>query len=216
VLVGAVTVLVAAAMRAWHPGRDALRGLETASCDGWRWPVKTLSDRRAGLVSRTPRQTTIAALRRLRPPATLTARTPGAETTTYRLQARLVGIQPMQDGDTYLVIADPRTGGTMIAEFPTGWCASSASASARRSMARASASVLRACRPTFGTYTHLSGTATLTGVGFFDKKEHQRGIAPNGIELHPVLSFSSWDCQQTGAHSPASDEDTARRAPAEG
>jgi hypothetical protein len=155
VLVGAVTVLVAASVRAWHPLRDSPRDLQVASCEGWRWPVKTLSDKRAGLVSMTSRRTTVAALRQLQPPAKLTARTLGVETTTYRLQARLVGIQLMQDGDSYLVIADPRTGGTMIAEFPMGWCANSASPAARQAMARASASLLRACRPTLGTYAPL-------------------------------------------------------------
>ena len=27
----------------------------------------------------------------------------------------------------------------------------------------------------------------ITGVGFFDYLHGQRGVAPNGIELHPVL-----------------------------
>jgi hypothetical protein len=36
-----------------------------------------------------------------------------------------------------------------------------------------------------------------TGVGFFDKKHGQRGIAPNGVELHPVLSFRSANCERT-------------------
>lgn len=27
----------------------------------------------------------------------------------------------------------------------------------------------------------------ITGVGFFDYVHGQRGVAPNGIELHPVL-----------------------------
>jgi hypothetical protein len=215
VLVGAVTVLAAAAVRAWQPFRNSPRSFDTASCDGWRWPVKTLTDKRAGLVNTSSQPTTIAAMRRLRAPAKLTVRTLGVETTTYRLHAKLVGIQLMPDGDTYLVIADPRTGGAMIAEFPMGWCANSASPAARQSMARASASLIRACRPTSGTYAQLSGTATLSGVSFFDKREGQRGIAPNGIELHPVLSFSSSNCRHTGATSPATDKDTARRAPAD-
>jgi hypothetical protein len=29
----------------------------------------------------------------------------------------------------------------------------------------------------------------LTGVGFWDEIHGQTGVAPNGIELHPVLSF---------------------------
>jgi hypothetical protein len=31
--------------------------------------------------------------------------------------------------------------------------------------------------------------ARLTGVGFFDRKHGQLGVAPNGVELHPVLDI---------------------------
>ena len=31
----------------------------------------------------------------------------------------------------------------------------------------------------------LTGTATITGVAFFDVSHGQRGVAPNGVELHP-------------------------------
>jgi hypothetical protein len=29
----------------------------------------------------------------------------------------------------------------------------------------------------------------MTGVGFFDRIHGQTGVAPNGIELHPVLDI---------------------------
>jgi hypothetical protein len=41
----------------------------------------------------------------------------------------------------------------------------------------------------------LNGTATISGVGFFDKTHGQNGGADNGIELHPVLRFSSSTCR---------------------
>ncbi|MSQ21739.1 MAG: DUF3761 domain-containing protein [Dehalococcoidia bacterium] len=31
----------------------------------------------------------------------------------------------------------------------------------------------------------------MTGVGFFDLIHGQRGVAPNGIELHPVLAIKA-------------------------
>ena len=31
--------------------------------------------------------------------------------------------------------------------------------------------------------------AKITGVAFFDFKHGQTGVAPNGIELHPLLGF---------------------------
>jgi hypothetical protein len=30
----------------------------------------------------------------------------------------------------------------------------------------------------------------VTGIGFFDFIHGQTGVAPNGVELHPVLSIS--------------------------
>jgi hypothetical protein len=38
----------------------------------------------------------------------------------------------------------------------------------------------------------------VTGVGFFDVKHGtpQTGVAPNNIELHPVLKLSGIDCQR--------------------
>jgi len=33
-------------------------------------------------------------------------------------------------------------------------------------------------------------TDVATGVGFFDHIHHQNGVAPNGIELHPVLRIA--------------------------
>jgi hypothetical protein len=38
-------------------------------------------------------------------------------------------------------------------------------------------------------FDRLWGTATITGVGFFDYQHGQTGVAPNAIELHPVLGF---------------------------
>ena len=38
-----------------------------------------------------------------------------------------------------------------------------------------------------GKQTPSSVYATVTGVAFFDKIHGQTGVAPNGIELHPIL-----------------------------
>ena len=34
------------------------------------------------------------------------------------------------------------------------------------------------------------GTYTVTGVCFFDFKHGQLGIAPNGIEIHPIMDLT--------------------------
>jgi hypothetical protein len=106
------------------------------------------------------------------------------------------------DSDIHLEVGALDGSQTMVTEFPlTGCIAKSASAPNRRRMARAKAALLKACgatrQPTTAMRT-LTGTATIMGVGFFDKSHGQGGGAPNGIELHPVLSFSSTSCR-TGA-----------------
>lgn len=59
-------------------------------------------------------------------------------------------------------------------------------------MAAARAALLCSCGPArTGRFGLLTGTATITGVAFFDVIHGQRGVAPNGIELHPVLSFKA-------------------------
>jgi hypothetical protein len=45
------------------------------------------------------------------------------------------------------------------------------------------------------SWLKLAGSVTITGVGFWDEKHGQTGIAPNGIELHPVLNFQG-DCHK--------------------
>ena len=35
----------------------------------------------------------------------------------------------------------------------------------------------------------LCARAEITGVAFFDFFHHQTGVAPNEIELHPILGF---------------------------
>ena len=48
--------------------------------------------------------------------------------------------------------------------------------------------------PNNSSFTHLTGKATIRGVGFFDFLHGQTGVAPNGIELHPVLRFTNATC----------------------
>ncbi|HEX9202379.1 MAG TPA: lamin tail domain-containing protein, partial [Vicinamibacteria bacterium] len=51
-------------------------------------------------------------------------------------------------------------------------------------------------------FTDLTGSATITRVGFFDEIHHQSGVAPNGIEVHPALSFSG-TCSGSSTPSPS-------------
>jgi hypothetical protein len=145
-------------------------------------------------VSLVAKVATVNELRALAVPAGLgrnAPRLPG-EFSTYRVNARLRSMKIEEDSDIHLVVADPSNAQhTMIVEFPNAGCVRRAGPTARRRMARARAGLMRSCGSAHtGSFRRLTGIATITGVAFFDVIHGQRGVAPNGIELHPVLSFA--------------------------
>jgi len=187
VFAGAVALL--AALTVAHAGPRATR------CWIERWAVKILTDPAARTINFTPRPTTVAAMRALVVPrvSNSTPRIRGIETHTYRVAARLVAAKRELDRDIHLVIAAPATGKTMIVEFPHPSC--TAGARHRAAMTSALQQFLAACGTIpFSSYRQLRGTAVITGVGFVDTVHGQRGVAPNGIELHPALGFRSASC----------------------
>ena len=119
------------------------------------------------------------------------------ETTNYRVAARLVEMKLEEDRDIHLVVAVPSTPAkTMIAEFPDPTCNGASSSPKKGKMASARSAIIAACGlPSSSHFTQLGGTATVTGVGFFDIPHGQTGVAPNAIELHPVLKFSASSCK---------------------
>jgi hypothetical protein len=163
------------------------------TCGTERWAVKVGDDAGASLVDLTnpPTPTTIGALRGVAPP-TLNPNAPydprftgfsGVEMTAWVLNATMTAYKKETDVDYHLVIAD--TSETMIAEIPEPDCASDASPFR--------AGILKA-RQTFDAqltatpdFQSVSLPVRLTGVGFFDFLHGQNGVAPNGVELHPVL-----------------------------
>lgn len=156
--------------------------------------MKTLSDSLASRVSDRPRQSTIAALRQLHAPRRLNARSPrqrGPERTTYRVKARLVEMTLEKDGDVILVALDPKTKGKLAAEFPASGCTRRASAKHRRLMSSARAALIAACGKPVSTGNEIGGSATITGVGFFEPGDGVPPEAPNRFELHPVVGFSA-------------------------
>jgi len=180
-------VLAAAGWIMPAPGETAHTG-----CGAWRWGVKTLTDPGAGQVDLTPRQRQVDALRALPAPAMLSGalgRT-AAERVTYAVRARLLYVKEEADSDFHVVIADPRNGATMIAEIPDSACAQGSRVRARIAGARA-AFIRRFGMPSTTHFARIPGSplATVTGVLFFDEIHGQKGVAPNGVELHPVIDL---------------------------
>lgn len=96
------------------------------------------------------------------------------------------------DNDIHLAVRDA-SGASIVAEFIDRRC--TAGAKRRAAMESARAALVAACGPPpKGRFRELHGSATITGVLFFDFPHHQRGRAPNTAELHPVLSFTDVTC----------------------
>jgi hypothetical protein len=187
----AATVAAVAALLAVQTGPPS----RSAGCsDGFRWPVKTLSDPLAQTVRYQPvRQTTVRSLRHVRRrwPGATTPRLAGTERRVYRVRARLVKASYTPDREIYLVIADPANRRrTLAVEFPSPTCEAVGRSRKRRAMSAARA-VFFACVGSLdtGRFTRLRGTAVITGVGFHDSAARRPGTAPNRLTLHPVLGF---------------------------
>ena len=174
------------------PAKTTAPSSKQVGCGIERWSVKTLADPAGRTLSLSPKATTIRALRRTTVPGYLgLRRSRGVERTTFRVQAKLVEVKLEADNEIHLVIADPtRTGATLIAEFPLASCTARATPRARLKMRSARKALIAACGSPSSSFRRLSGTATIAGVGFFDQIHGQTGVAPNGVELHPVVSFS--------------------------
>jgi hypothetical protein len=162
------------------------------SCGVWRWDVKTLSDPDKRDVDFHARSVQISKLRHRDPPDSLSTDTPRigpTEEHVYRVRAQVIRATVEDDSDIHLVIA-PRNARrkTMIVEFPHRGCVDSPFK--RDQIARARRAMLRVCGSIPSSdFISMSGDVVVSGVGFWDEIHGQTGVAPNGIELHPVLAF---------------------------
>jgi hypothetical protein len=170
---------IAAASSLGSPGRVQAR---ITICGVERWAVKTLQDR----PRLTPIRSTSLAYLVTRPaPASLPLTRLPFERRVFRVQAAVTEIRREADGDLHAVLSDGQH--TMIAEAPSPSCDERATA-LRRTEMRSARLAVRRCN-----------SATVTGVAFFDYPHGQAGVAPNAIELHPVLAFK---CAQTAPPPP--------------
>jgi hypothetical protein len=163
----------------------------SGSCGVERHDVKNLLD---GFVPGAPQDSTVSALRAIPAPTSPTGRT-ADEKTVYRIQAVATAFKVEADSDVHLAIADPAAPNiaTMIAEFPAASCLAGSTAAPQEEAARADMISALGNPSTGSSYRFLNPApcVTLTGVAFFDRIHGQRGVAPNGIELHPVLAFQA-------------------------
>jgi hypothetical protein len=172
-----------------HEELIATPNASTGSCGVERWSVKTGTDADVASVNlNNPVIQTISYMRGLTAPATLPAnnRVPPTETTVFVIDATLTQYKLETDSDYHLVIQDS-AGNTMISEIPDPACVGAGSPFANLiQSARAQFDAKYSATTSFQT---ANIPVQLTGVGFFDFLHGQTGVAPNGIELHPVLDI---------------------------
>jgi hypothetical protein len=163
------------------------------ACGTERWPVKTGADRDVGSVNTDPQATTISDLTNLAAPPNPNSRKSSRfapELKTYRINAILTLIKKEADEDYHIVITDPDDEElTMIVESVAPGCAEGSL------FMQEIENVRMAIDQKFGSVskkkkTNLKMPVTVTGIGFFDPIHGQEGVAPNGVELHPILGIT--------------------------
>ena len=163
--------------------------LQAQSCGVERWSVKTGTDADKGLVNvASSTSNTIVTLRSWPAPNPIPAnnRVAPYETTVWVLDATLVEYKSESDSDYHLVLKDA-AGNTMIGEIPLPACVGSSSPFLSKiTSARSKFDAMY--NPT-GSFQTANIPVRVTGVGMFDFLHGQTGVAPNGIELHPILDI---------------------------
>jgi hypothetical protein len=153
-------------------GSTSTSQARSTKCGVERWKVKTLQDRPKLHAVKTA---SIAQLISEPKPSPLPGTRAPFEFNVFKVNARVTQIIGEDDGDLHLVISDGTR--TMIAEAPIEECNTAATPYRRKQMKDARDAV------------KICDNAQLIGVAFFDFFHHQTGVAPNEIELHPLLAF---------------------------
>jgi hypothetical protein len=139
------------------------------ACGVERWTIKTLQDRPRLLPNRL---TTVRYLVTRPAPSSLPDTRLPFERHIFTVVAAVVLVREEADNDFHLVLVEG--GQQMIAEAPAPYCDPRATSLRRRQMA--ARRKVRLC-------------ARDRGSRFFDYSHGQDGVAPNAIELHPILAF---------------------------
>lgn len=166
-------------------------------CGTERWAVKTLSDFGGKKVNFKPEYWSIGDLVKLKNPIRKGGTPPNIrlapmEYRTFLVQGFVIGYKLESDGDFHVVIADKndRTQ-TLIVEIPDPQCDGANSSGHGNEYQSARGQLIRLVgSPRIGlARPNWDVLVNVTGVGFFDTLKGQAGAAPNGFELHPVLSL---------------------------
>lgn len=173
-----------------------------APCGVERTPVKDLKDAAAAQIHLAPEAAAVASLRQMKAPAkwgNAMARQ-DAEKQVYQVQAEITGYKYERDGDRdyHVVLSAPgQPALTMILEIPHPDCAPAEYKAVFAGLRSFIDSLGPRPSPKFVTLAHPV-PVTVSGVLFFDKIHGQKGVAPNGVELHPGIEIKRQAAQIRG------------------
>ena len=163
-------------------------------CGIERWNVKTLSDPDTTQIdfsnevkSSVSEQITLTAPKNF--PKDLPRQK--TEETVYKMRCDILGFKKESDKDIHIVIQDPTTKDKMIAEIPSDECPDVQKTSRYTQIKELNEWFINNIgSPTQSmTWLQTPKEVDISGVGFFDFPHGQTGRAPNGREIHPVLSM---------------------------
>jgi len=168
------------------------------SCGVQRWHIKTLDDAYVNTINWVPivanvRDLTAAPVPNPYDQYNDTTRYAPYETQSYRIRATLVSWKTESDHDYHMVIADVNNPSiTMIVEPPDVNCSSACASNFGNYYTSVRQKFNNCFGATPSSMTNFpSGVVVdLTGVPLFDAQHGQTGVAPNAIELHPLLSVN--------------------------
>ena len=167
-------------------------------CGTERWKVKTLTDSTVGNIDPAEITKTINWFRTRTRPESLpnTRRLVGIETMTFKVKGRVVAFKreggSHGDRDFHVVIAQLNNPSkTMVVEFADPECASVCGSEFLSQIKQARQDFIDQVGQPTGTFKEPDERIVIEviGIGFFDRLHGQRGMAPSGIEIHPVLSM---------------------------
>jgi hypothetical protein len=163
---------------------------QSVLCGGTeRWSVKVLTDAAVSTINFTPVITTLDSLINLPTPVPTFSnpRIAGIENKVYTIRCHITIKKFESDYDYHLVLSDDN-GQTLIAESPDPVC-SVASSSAYVNNFIAVRNFIDAHIPFGNVYNVNLPDVDVTGVAFVDLEHGQTGVAPNNIEIHPMLNI---------------------------
>ena len=155
-----------------------------------RWNVKTLTDVDAKKINFKADTVTIDYITKIQPDRKISSKLPrfGIEFKTYVIVCGIREYRREEDGDYHLVLYDLKdTTKTMIGEIPFTFCSSVAASKYAKKFEQSTDYFEEKIRDRKNKTK--KGVYKIYGVAFYDKKHNQLGLAPNGIEIHPILSI---------------------------